>query len=69
MKDEKQAFLKQFQRHQIKQSDENFQKAVGDKKNINVISVEKRKRESDDDVEDLEQKTNKNDKKKRHKSK
>jgi hypothetical protein len=40
---------------------------VSGKKNINVISVEKKKRDSDDDLENLEKKVSKDSKKKRPK--
>lgn len=67
MKDEKAAFVKQFKKHQITQGDQEFAKAVEGKKQINVISVEKKKRENEGDLEDLEQETKKDKKHKRHK--
>jgi hypothetical protein len=48
-------------------ADEDFEKAVGKKSNINVISVEKRKRDSDEEIEELEKKTKKDKKHKRQK--
>ena len=65
MREEKADFIKQFQKHQIKSTDEEFAKALDGKKAPSSISVAKRKRESDDDVEDLEKhvKKDKKDKK------
>ena len=54
MREEKAEFIKHFQKHQIKSTDEEFSKALDGKKVPSSISVVKRKRESDDDVEDLE---------------
>ena len=65
MREEKADFIKQFQKHQIKSTDEEFAKALDGKKAPSSISVAKRKRDSDDDVEDLEKhvKKDKKDKK------
>ena len=55
MKEEKAEFIKKFQKHQIKAKDEDFEKALqGNKQSINVISVAKQKRESEDDLEEIE---------------
>ncbi len=59
MKEEKDAFIKKFSKHQIKQSDSDFKKATEGKTNINVISVEKRKRGSEDETEEVESKVKK----------
>ena len=65
MREEKAEFIKQFQKHQIKSTDEEFAKALEGKKAPSSISVAKKKRDSDDDVEDLEKhvKKDKKDKK------
>jgi hypothetical protein len=65
MREEKAEFIKQFQKHQIKSTDEEFAKALEGKKAPSSISVAKRKRDSDDDVEELEKhvKKDKKDKK------
>ena len=54
MREEKAEFIKQFQKHQIKSTDEEFAKALEGEKAPSSISVAKRKRDSDDDVKDLE---------------
>ena len=65
MREEKADFIKQFQKHQIKSTDEEFAKALDGKIAPSSISVAKRKRDSDDDVDDLEKhvKKDKKDKK------
>ncbi len=67
MKEEKQEFIKKFQKHQIKSKDEDFQAALAGKDKVNVISVVKHKRDNEDDVEELAQKEGKKSKNKRHK--
>ena len=59
MKQEKEEFIKKFQKHQIKQTEEDFNKATQGKANLNVVSVEKKKRDSDDDIEEVEKKVKK----------
>ena len=65
MKEEKAEFVKKFQKHQIKSTDEDFNKALAStsSKQISVISVAKAKRDNEDDVEELEEKTKKKAKK------
>ena len=62
MREEKADFVKKFQKHQIKATDEEFDKALKGKEIPSVISVAKHKRDSDDDIEELE-KRHKKDKK------
>ena len=50
MRKEKAEFIKKFQKHQIKSTDEEFSKALEVKNAYNVISVAKRKRDSEDEV-------------------
>ena len=64
MKEEKEEFIKKFQKHQIKSSDADFEKARDKKTDVNVISVKKHKGE---DVEELEEKVKKGGKSKRQK--
>jgi hypothetical protein len=60
MKEEKADFIKKFQKHQIKSTDEDFDKALTQQKSTpNVISVIKQKRDNDDEVDGLEEKTKK----------
>lgn len=55
MKQEKEDFIKKFKKHEIKHTDDEFKKATeGKGEKINVISVERKKRDNDDDVEELE---------------
>ena len=68
MKEEKAEFIKKFQKHQIKNTDEDFEKETKGKSNLNILSVQKKKRDNEDDIEDLEKEVKK-DKKKRHKNK
>lgn len=56
MREEKADFVKKFQKHQIKATDEEFGKALKGKEIPSVISVAKQKRDSDDDIEELEKK-------------
>ena len=71
MKEEKQEFLKQISKHQIKAKDEDFDKALLEKSSktpLTVISVQKQKRDNDEELEELEEKVSKKDKKdKKHK--
>lgn len=63
LKEEKEAFVKKFQKHQIRQSAEDFAKATQGKSNFNVVSVERRK----DDVAHLESEVRKDKSHKRQK--
>lgn len=65
MREEKAEFIKKFQKHHIKSTDEEFAKALDGKNAPNVISVAKRKRDSDDEVEELEEKVKKDKKDKK----
>lgn len=66
MREEKAEFIKQFQKHQIKATDEEFEKALeGKQEPPKSISVAKRKRDSDDEVEELEGKVKKDKKEKK----
>ncbi len=66
MREEKMEFIKQFQKHQIKATDEEFEKALeGRQEPPKTISVAKRKRENDDDSEELETKVKKDKKDKK----
>lgn len=57
MKEEKEEFIKRFAKHQIKSTDEDFDKALASKTaEVSVISVKKHKGE---DVEGLEEKVKK----------
>jgi hypothetical protein len=56
MREEKADFVKKFQKHQIKATDEEFDKALKGKEIPSVISVAKQKRDSDEDIEELEKK-------------
>ena len=69
MREEKAEFIKKFQKHQIKSTDEEFSKALEGKNAPNVISVAKRKRDSEDEVEDLENKVKKDKKDKKRQKK
>jgi hypothetical protein len=50
MKEEKAEFIKKFQKHQIKSRDEDFEKALLGKQQVNVISVQKHKRDNEEDL-------------------
>ena len=65
MREEKADFVKKFQKHQIKSTDEAFEQAVSGKSVVpSVLSVVKpAKRDNDEDLEELEEKHNKKDKK------
>ena len=70
MREEKAEFIKQFQKHQIKSTDEEFAKALDGKQQApNVLSVAKKKRDSDDDIEELEGKVKKDKKEKKRQKK
>ena len=57
MKEERAEFIKKFQKHQIKSTDEAFHKELHDKESLpSVISVAKQKRENEDEVDELEEK-------------
>jgi N-acetyltransferase 10 len=56
MKEERAEFIKKFQKHQIKSTDEAFQKELHNMDSLpSVISVAKQKRDNDDEVDELQE--------------
>jgi hypothetical protein len=71
MKEDKAEFVKKFQKqHQIKASDEDFERALAGKQGTGtVLSVARPKKEpAEDDLEEVEARVVKKDKKKRQKT-